>query len=77
MAWRVIIGKWRSTEVVVVVATFLGSVSWCDSRWGLRWNVACPVPEGDRAGCAYSLLVTVSYAGRACHPSTTCSGRDG
>jgi hypothetical protein len=26
-------GKWRSTEVVVVVATFLGSVSWCVSRW--------------------------------------------
>jgi hypothetical protein len=43
----------------------------------LRRNVARPVPEGDRAGCAYSLPVTVSFAGRACHPLTTCSGRDG
>ena len=45
-----------STGLLVGVAMVAGS------------NEARPVPEGNRAGCANSLLVTSSFPGRACHP---------
>jgi len=70
-----------STVGLVVAATF-SAARWSDSLEALRfagcmstgvrqWNWARPVPEGDRARCWRSGLVTVSFPGRACHPLTT------
>jgi hypothetical protein len=70
-----------STIVLVVPATFsaAGRSDWlgalrlvgCVSTGVCQWNWARPVPEGDRARCWRSGLVTVSFPGRACHPLTT------